>query len=467
MKRQKTEDVEIPITPMLDMAFQLLTFFILTYTPAPAEGQFSMNLLPAQPAVAMDAPATDAAAANNDLPAGLKTLPVILRANDDGTLGEITLGENNVADLEALAKEVKETVRQPDAPLRPDDPPDRPEAEVCRGGEGDQHLLRQQGDQDRLRRAGPRRGGPAVTEGRPGPVLPRRRAPRADRVRGPRGRRLAGDPQLRPPQGRGPRPPPPVDPRPLEPDTSLAFKGLADKTPMGPRDNAAYKTLLDRARETPPDRLAKDARRDVFYTHLWERPDLYRGVPVHLEGTLLKVVPHPKVDPVFSPKEKLVEAWFTTPESRPLPYVAMIEDVPPGLPIGADLNERVAFDGYFLKLLRYVAGDADRAAPLLIGRLRRLSADGTPAVPAAPAAGKPSWNLPVILVVAALAVYVATRVAFQVRRVLAPHARRPGRSSPGRPTEEIAPEALSEWLASVPEEGEGEDDEPGHARPDR
>lgn len=117
MKRQKTEDVEIPITPMLDMAFQLLTFFILTYTPAPAEGQFSMNLLPAQPAVAMDAPATDAAAANNDLPAGLKTLPVILRANDDGSLGDIILGENKVADLAALATEVKETFNNPTLPF--------------------------------------------------------------------------------------------------------------------------------------------------------------------------------------------------------------------------------------------------------------------------------------------------------------------------------------------------------------
>ncbi len=31
---------DVPITPMLDMAFQLLTFFVLTYQPAPAEGQF-------------------------------------------------------------------------------------------------------------------------------------------------------------------------------------------------------------------------------------------------------------------------------------------------------------------------------------------------------------------------------------------------------------------------------------------
>ena len=51
------------IAPMLDMAFQLLTFFILTYKPLPTEGQFVMNLLPPQPATALNAEApTDAAA---------------------------------------------------------------------------------------------------------------------------------------------------------------------------------------------------------------------------------------------------------------------------------------------------------------------------------------------------------------------------------------------------------------------
>ena len=38
---------DVPITPMLDMAFQLLTFFVLTYRPAPAKVQFGMKLLPA------------------------------------------------------------------------------------------------------------------------------------------------------------------------------------------------------------------------------------------------------------------------------------------------------------------------------------------------------------------------------------------------------------------------------------
>jgi biopolymer transport protein ExbD len=119
VKRQKTDDVQIPITPMLDMAFQLLTFFILTYRPVPAEGQFSMNMLPAQPVAKADSPAADSKASSEELPAALKTLPTILRANGDGSLAKITIGEGtDVADLAALAKEVDELFKKdPNAPL--------------------------------------------------------------------------------------------------------------------------------------------------------------------------------------------------------------------------------------------------------------------------------------------------------------------------------------------------------------
>ncbi|MGE3809348.1 MAG: ExbD/TolR family protein [Gemmataceae bacterium] len=37
-------EVELPITPMLDMAFQLLTFFIFTYNPSQLEGHMDMSL---------------------------------------------------------------------------------------------------------------------------------------------------------------------------------------------------------------------------------------------------------------------------------------------------------------------------------------------------------------------------------------------------------------------------------------
>src|SRR5437762_456892 len=101
MRQSKQQEVEIQITPMLDMAFQLLTFFIMTYHPAPAEGQFAMNLLPAAPAVKLDAaPADTNQPANPDVPASLRTLTTTLHAAPGGTLGRVTVGDNEVNGME-------------------------------------------------------------------------------------------------------------------------------------------------------------------------------------------------------------------------------------------------------------------------------------------------------------------------------------------------------------------------------
>ena len=312
-----------------------------------------------------------------------------------------------------------------------------------------------QGDQDQLLRAGPDERGPAVSRGRPASLF------RGGELPGLSSSSvvLAGWPMIllfARPKAEPPRPAAARRPPPARARQRLEFQALIDKTPIRP---ARERRLRGPPRAGPrdaPRELAADARRDVFYTHLWERPELYRGVPVHLEGTA-KVLPH-EVNPGFTPRAKLFEAWFVTPENRPFPYVVMFEDAPAGLPVGHDLNQRVTFDGYFLKLLRYQAGDADRAAPLLVGRLRRLAADGTPAPPVprpAADAGKGRWNLTVAAVLGALGVYVAIRLVFQVRRVMAPSARRPSLLAPDRPAEEIAPEALADWLANVPDEDEG------------
>src|SRR6476469_2085053 len=37
-------EIALPITPMLDMSFQLLSFFILTFHPMPAVGQLAVTL---------------------------------------------------------------------------------------------------------------------------------------------------------------------------------------------------------------------------------------------------------------------------------------------------------------------------------------------------------------------------------------------------------------------------------------
>src|SRR4051812_5902897 len=93
---------------MLDMAFQLLTFFILTYRPAPSEGQFGMNLLPASPAIKMDAAAPPSDKPNDSMPASLRTMTTQLRANPNGSLGKVTIEETEVDGMDALKAKLKE-----------------------------------------------------------------------------------------------------------------------------------------------------------------------------------------------------------------------------------------------------------------------------------------------------------------------------------------------------------------------
>jgi hypothetical protein len=233
-------------------------------------------------------------------------------------------------------------------------------------------------------------------------------------------------------------------PRPIEPDRSPAFETVTDKTPVSFRDMAAYDALLTRTRHTTAADLAADARRDVFYAHLWSHPGSYRGVPVHLLGTARRILYYPSK---LSRTGWLYEAWVVTPESQNNPYVCVFEDVPEGLPVGPDVSERVVFNGYFLKLLRYEAGDVPRAAPLLVGRL------GWTPGPAA----EPSANRSVYWIAAGVAVAFMVSLArwtLHLRSSLRPRPR-PSLSR-DRPTEELDPEALARWLKDLPEEGQAE-----------
>ena len=117
-KIKPEENISIPITPMLDMAFQLLTFFILTYHPAPSEGQFGMNFLPSAPATDFRAQATaEAATPNDSIPAALRTLPTILRSGEGGKLGRVTLGEQEIQGMDALKRELTLILKDPTLPF--------------------------------------------------------------------------------------------------------------------------------------------------------------------------------------------------------------------------------------------------------------------------------------------------------------------------------------------------------------
>jgi biopolymer transport protein ExbD len=120
-KVTKSQGPEVPIAPFLDMAFQLLTFFVITYRPLPEEGQFLMNLLPAQPATSIAAEAPNQKPTEG-LPVSLRTLPTILRAGAGGRLAEIRVGEQsipiprNVQD-KALVNELVRYFEDPNLPF--------------------------------------------------------------------------------------------------------------------------------------------------------------------------------------------------------------------------------------------------------------------------------------------------------------------------------------------------------------
>ncbi len=238
--------------------------------------------------------------------------------------------------------------------------------------------------------------------------------------------------------------PPPAASRPSSPivaDPSPEFAGLRDKTPLSFRDTAAYVTLLGRARGIDANALADQSRRDLLFTHLWERPERYRGVPVHLLGTARRVLSY---ESKLARAGRLHEAWIFTPESQNHPYVCIFEDVPKGFPSGGDVSERVVFNGYFLKLMSYQAGDVPRAAPLLVGRL-----GWSPSEPTQQGSGRGSlfW---MVLALGLMFVVSFSRWLWQMLRWLSPRSQ--GSPSVSRPAEEIAPEALSDWLNSVSEE---------------
>jgi biopolymer transport protein ExbD len=116
MARQRaSEDVELNVTAMLDMAFQLLAFFVLTFRPAPFEPAVQLHLPPAQP-VATVCPRPGNIDPSQLTPAGINTLRINLFSTSGG-LDRMTINDFPAETFEILRDNMRKLLMDPGTPI--------------------------------------------------------------------------------------------------------------------------------------------------------------------------------------------------------------------------------------------------------------------------------------------------------------------------------------------------------------
>jgi hypothetical protein len=268
--------------------------------------------------------------------------------------------------------------------------------------------------------------------------------------------------------GRQPPAPPPVVAQvaPLPPpDDALEFRGIQDRKPMSSRETPAYQLLVERVRKATPQTLENVARHDVVFSQLLEDPERYRGLPIHIVGTVRRVLAQEVKDSKVFPKGRFYEGFVFTSDSQSYPYDIVFEEPPSDLLIGDNINQRITFNGYFFKLMAYRAADKLRFMPVLVGRFPKVSpAEAAAKVPVFEEFFKNFRRQGTTWVLIGLSIYFAIRIGFTLRKAMR------SRSTLAEsirnqtlPKDLIEPEALADFLggggAKADDVAAGDDDE--------
>ena len=100
------EKIELQMTPMIDIVFQLLVFFIMTFKIVAMEGDFNIRM----PAAAPQAAPPD----QMEFP----PMKLYLSGNDDGTLAGIRLNEESLPTVQHLNSRIQELIGTDGGPSR-------------------------------------------------------------------------------------------------------------------------------------------------------------------------------------------------------------------------------------------------------------------------------------------------------------------------------------------------------------
>jgi biopolymer transport protein ExbD len=117
-KRHVDGDVQLNMAAMLDMAFQLLAFFILTYQPGKVEGCISIRMPPPTPVTKPDPSGGAPNPADATALAGAVSLQISVTANKEGGIAGIRIGEHApVADLRDLEQKLRSIGKVSETPF--------------------------------------------------------------------------------------------------------------------------------------------------------------------------------------------------------------------------------------------------------------------------------------------------------------------------------------------------------------
>lgn len=95
-RRKPPGEVQLNLAAMLDMAFQLLAFFILTFRPAPVEGHFQLHMPPAVPQTQVEQSTDVNSSTGGETSAFVETLDLYIMADNRGQVTAINVGQQTV-----------------------------------------------------------------------------------------------------------------------------------------------------------------------------------------------------------------------------------------------------------------------------------------------------------------------------------------------------------------------------------
>lgn len=128
---------------------------------------------------------------------------------------------------------------------------------------------------------------------------------------------------------------------------------------------ADRKLTLERRRH---ERYAGDPSTFPLFADVFVNPDLYLGKPVTMSGHVREVMDYAADPDRWGPNQTLYELWLYPEDSQHNPAVVICPSLPDGFPRDGEVINNVTVTGTFFKLYRYAAGDANRAAPLLLAQ---------------------------------------------------------------------------------------------------